>query len=202
MRPSSPGPTGDPHDVAGAAHFVARLDRIDVVEQHAADAVALQRLREAVLAAWRSAAIRRAAPRAGRRPARRRRRLPRRGRSPRSSPEVGGVDVAPRAGEPVLRGGFSFGRHGAASGGWRRDRRARNWRSKARASEFEARDERGIGLEDEPAAAERLQDRAAAAASSSDAERRGADDLEFDALGDRGMSERSRAARGSRRSAS
>ena len=38
------------HDVAGAAHGVAGLDRIDVVQQHAADPVALEHLGEAELA--------------------------------------------------------------------------------------------------------------------------------------------------------
>ena len=37
------------HDIAGAAHGVAGLDRIHVVEQHAADPVALEHLGEAEL---------------------------------------------------------------------------------------------------------------------------------------------------------
>ena len=43
-------PDRHPHDVAGAAHRVAGFDRVGVVQQHAADAVALQHLGEAELA--------------------------------------------------------------------------------------------------------------------------------------------------------
>ena len=71
------------HDVARAAHRVAGLDRIGVVQQHAADPVALEHLGEAELALVEAQQVRRAARRAARRRARCRRRPPRPGRSAR-----------------------------------------------------------------------------------------------------------------------
>ena len=48
-RPSSAGPDRHAHHIAGAAHRVAGLDRIDIVQQDAADPVAFEHLGEAEL---------------------------------------------------------------------------------------------------------------------------------------------------------
>ena len=92
------------HDIAGAAHAIARLDAVDVVEQHAADAVRAPATARSRIAPSRNSGVRRAARRAGRRRARCRR--PTSSTRPISSafaPSGGGVELLARGVEPACR---------------------------------------------------------------------------------------------------
>ena len=132
-RPSSAAPTGDAHDVAGAAHDLARLDRPDLVQQHAADPVALERLGEAELAGVEAQHLVEPRRSAGRRPGRCRRRPARRGRSRRPpAPSAGAARRAACAVEPASALAFDVMAGLRASSVDRgRGRRARNcWRSR------------------------------------------------------------------------